>query len=190
MKILIDDKEIKEIKIPSLPLPHVDEDGNISIANIIKEKDRGRNGAGNLTQLEKEIIAKDAIETGLSQNDLAKVHGVSREAVSYISKGYDRTNVEDRKVNEGVKEVIENSREKIANIATEKLLKTLEHFIPETLDMKDKPGAAVKLASVIEKVSQGFNGEGSNRPQFIVFSPRVRNEREFDVIDVSASEVN
>jgi hypothetical protein len=81
--------------------------------------------------------------------------------------------------------VIENAREKIANTATEKLLASLEFFVPATLDQKELPGAALKLATIVEKVNQGFTQAEKNGPRFIVFSPRMKAEDAFDIIQVN-----
>ena len=94
------------------------------------------------------------------------------------------TGIDGRKVNEGVLEVVESAREKIANTATQKLLESLEFFVPATLDQKELPGAALKLASVVEKVQAGFNPTDKNGPRFIVFSPRMKAEEAFDIIEV------
>ena len=181
MKLIIDDEEIKPLPI-RLPMPTVDEDGDLVIGEI--ERSRvGERGKG-LNQLEKELIAIDAQNPNLSQTEIARIHGSNQQSVSSLSRGYNTSGIDNRKVNEGVLEVVESAREKIANTATEKLLTSLETFIPQTLDQKDLPSAALKLASIVEKVNQGFQGEQGKGPRFIVFSPRVRAEDQFDIIEV------
>jgi predicted transcriptional regulator len=182
MKLIIDDDEVKPIPI-KLPMPIVDDDGDLIIEGVIElEKKRGREGT--LNQLEKELIAHDAINTSASQTEIARLHGVSQQSVSSLSRGYNTSGLDNRKVNEGVLEVVESARERIANTATQKLLESLETFIPQTLDQKELPGAALKLASVVEKVQQGFNPSEKNGPRFIVFSPRMKAEEAFDIIEV------
>jgi len=188
MKLIIDDSELNEKPIKKLPMPEVI-DGELIVPGLVKkEKELGRTpGSKNLKQLEKEIIALDAQNPNLSQASVARLHGVKQEEVSYLSRGFDRTNIEGRKVNEGVREVALNTREKIAEVATNKLLASLEFFIPATLDQKELPGAALKLAAVMEKVTANFEAS-HNKPQFIVFAPRKSAEADYEIIDVSANE--
>jgi len=191
MKLIIDDSELNEKPIVRLPLPEVIDGELVIPGKVVREKELGRpEGTSNKGQLEKELIALDSQNPNLTQKEIARVHGVSQTEVSFLSNGFDRSSIDTRKVNEGVKDVVSSAREKIASLATDKLMKTLETFVPETLDQKDKAGTALKLAGVLEKVSNGFQGNDANRPQFIVFSPRVRREDSYEVIDVSASEAS
>lgn len=185
MRLIIDDDEVKPIPI-KLPMPIVDDDGDLIIEGVIElEKKRGKEeGTRDLNQLEKELIAHDATVSGISQTAVARLHGVSQPQVSSLSRGYSTTGIDGRKVNEGVLEVVESAREKIANTATQKLLESLEFFVPATLDQKELPGAALKLASVVEKVQSGFTQADKNGPRFIVFSPRMKAEEQFEIIEV------
>ena len=129
MKLIIDDDEIKPLPI-RLPMPSVGEDGELIIPGIVERAPDKARGDG-LNQLEKELIAADAV-AGIGQKEIARLHGVSQPTVSSLSRGYTTTGIDNRKVNEGVLEVVESARERIANTATAKLLSSLEIFEPAT----------------------------------------------------------
>jgi hypothetical protein len=188
MKIIISDDEVKEIPIPKLPMPNV-EDGEIVLPpEFINEGKPGRKeGVPNKSQLEKELIALDSLNPNLSQSEVAKLHGTSGPSVSSISRGFNTPNIDTRTVNHEVREVIKTAQTRIAEVSTEKLLRSLDHFNPECLDQKDLPGAALKLANVLEKTKSGFNSP-EHGPKFIVYSPRVRGEDTFEVVDVQEAE--
>jgi len=188
MKIIISDDEVKEIPIPKLPMPHV-EDGEIVLPpEIITEGTPGRKeGSANKTQLEREMIALDSLNPNLSHSEIAQIHGTTQPSVSAIAKGFNTTNHDTRTVNQEVREVIKTAQTKIAEESTKKLLQSLEHFNPLYLDQKDLPGAALKIANVLEKTKSGFT-QAEHGPKFIVYSPRVRGEETFEVVDVQEAE--
>ena len=177
MKILLEDSEIKEI--PVLPLPSVSKDG---IVTVIPSRGR-KEGSNNKTQLEKEIIAIDATISDSSQKQLARVHGVSQTEVSIHSRAIDRSAIDDRKTDQELKSLINQKKFKIADVATAKLMQSLDLFSPEYLDQKDLPGAASKMASIVEKVASNFE-QHAPTVNFHVYSPQAREESSFDVIEV------
>lgn len=188
MKIIISDDEVKELPIPKLPMPHV-EDGEIVLPpEIVTEGTPGRKeGSTNKTQLERELIALDSLNPNLSHTDIATIHGTSQPSVSAIAKGFNTTNHDTRSVNQEVRDVIKTAQTKIAEGATDKLLRSLEAFNPQYLEQKELPGAALKLANVLEKTKAGFTQQ-DHGPKFIVYSPRVRGEETFEVVDVQDAE--
>lgn len=191
MKIIISDAEVKELPIPRLPMPSVDDDGDIVLPGvIISEKKPGRTESSvNKTQLEKELIALDAMNPNLTQTEVAKIHGTQQSSVSSLARGWNDSSIDKRSANEGVREVIKSVQTRIAESASDKLLRSLEHFEPACLDQKDLPGAALKLSNVLEKTRSGFQ-QNDNAPRFIVYSPRVKEESSFEVVDVQAQETS
>lgn len=188
MKIIISDDEVKELPIPKLPMPHV-EDGEIVLPpEIITEGTPGRKeGSVNKTELERELIALDSLNPHLSHSEIAKIHETSQPSVSAIAKGFNTTNVDTRSELPGVQEVIKSAQTRIAESASDKLLKSIELFTPEYLEQKELPGAALKLANVLEKTKAGFNTP-DHGPKFIVYAPQTRREESYEVIDVSGQE--
>lgn len=188
MKIIIDDSEVKELPIPTLPMPTI-EDGEMILPGFVRtEKKTGRiEGEPNRTQLERELIALDSLNPNLTQREVAKIHDTTQSSVSALSQGFNTTTVDTRIPNQGVREVIKSVQTRVAESASEKLLRALDIFEPACLDQKELPGAALKLSNVLEKTRSGFQ-QSDNAPKFIVYSPRVRDESSFEVIDISGSE--
>lgn len=179
MKIIHSDEKIVEKKIV-LPMPEVNDEGEVIVPEIL-----GRRKESHVSDIKKQLIAIDSVVTGLSQSDIARIHGTSQAGVSYISQGFNTTNRDTRKPDEDVREVISKTRESVARSASEKLLESLDLFNPDSLEQKELPGAALKLSSVLEKASQGFQGDsGGPKVAFIVMAPRMKKESDYDMLDV------
>lgn len=173
MKLIIDDNEIELIS----PLKEKPK------AVVITEEKSGRKeGGNNKTELEKEIIALDAI--GNNQKAVAAVHGVTQTEVSIHSRAVDRSNLEGQQTNEELKTVINQRRYNIADKATSRLFETLDLFNPENIESHKLPAAAAALATVVDKIAPADNGNTQN-VIFQVFSPRMVKEESFEVIEVS-----
>jgi len=181
MNILIEESDVKEI--PILPLPEIE----ITTGRVIIPPALGRRpGTIDKTHLEKEIIALDANFSGLSQTEVARIHGVTQPEVSIHSRGVDRTNLDGQNVDKEIRTLINQTKHKIADRATTRLMESLDLFNPSALEQKDLPSAAMKMAGVVEKVTQGFEGDGNRLAvQFNIYAPRVRSEDSFQVIEVS-----
>jgi predicted transcriptional regulator len=179
MKILLDeDLEIGELKpIVSNPNPKVE---------IIKAPELGRpDGAKNIPELTKKLIAIDSVGSGLSQEDIAKIHGVTQESVSHISRGWNGTNIDSRKKDEALTDVIETKRAEIKQKSADKLFDLIDFFEPSSIKQKDIPNAALKMAGVIHRLEEKREGDANTRPQFIIFAPRVNDESAYEVITVN-----
>ena len=169
MKIInTNGKEIKEI-----PLPTLGGEGKV----LVPEK-LGRPEGKKLNRLEKEIIAVHS-NLGADQVKLAEVMGTSQAEVSIIKRGYHQTNLDTRKKDEEIDLIGKQAKHKIVDIATTKLLDTLNLFTPGAIEQKELPGAAQKLASVAEKLTNNGRAEGGNNINFIVYQPRARSEEDF-----------
>jgi hypothetical protein len=171
MKLIIDDKDLHE-----LPLPSIDTEGRIVVPpNLGRKKD-----VPNLPELTKKLITIDA-NSGTNQANLAKIHGISQSEVSILERGIDRTNIDGRKVNEELSAIGKTVRHSIADVATAKLMESLDLFEPTHIEQKELPGAAIKLATVIEKI----NGNGTQHGPsvtFNVYAPRMMREEQFETI--------
>lgn len=178
MKIFIDDEEIKEIPIFQVPTVI---DGTIVIPDALgRKKDKP-----NKSQLQKEIIALDTVDSRLSQKSLAQIHGITQTEVSIHGRAIDRSNIDGRKSDNELKDLINAKKYSIADAATSRLMESLDLFNPTALDQKDLPAAASKMAAIVERVTQGFEGAQTG-PQilFQVYAPRTRSEDTYDVIVV------
>ena len=179
MKIIHTDEEIVEKKIV-LPMPEINEHGEVLVPEIL-----GRKKDSHVSDIKKSLIALDSVVSGLSQRDIARIHGTSQALVSSLSNGYNTPNIDTRKPNEDVRAVISEARETVAKSASQKLMETLDIFDPSSLEQKELPSAALKMSAVLEKASQGFNGsESGPKVAFIVMAPRMKKEEDYDMIDV------
>ena len=179
-----------------LPLPELyipTEAGNngpeLRMPEIIKAPDLGRGeGNTNLDPLTKELVAIDGalvpFGRGTTQTDIAKIHGVKQEEVSYLSRGFDRSNIDERKEDEPIKESINQVKYRALDAATTKLMETLDLFDPSALNQKNLPDAAVKMASVMERLEGRGNVSSAPPVQFHIYAPRTRHEDQYEVIEV------
>lgn len=180
MKIISNEKEIIEKKIV-LPLPEVTEEGEVKVPEIL-----GRKKDSHINPLTRHLIAIDG-NSGIPQSQVARIHGTSQAAVSALSRGFNTTNIDTRKTNEEILETIGKTKLTIVEKATERLLASIESFEPNNLEDKDLPGAALKLAGVVEKASSGFQEKASETVKFIVVAPRMRSLDSFEVINAEES---
>lgn len=178
MKIIHTDEEIIEKKIV-LPMPEIDDQGEVKVPEIL-----GRKKDSHVSEGKKNLIAFDSVMSNLSQSDIARIHGTSQSLVSYTSQGFNATNIDTRKKDPDVRQVLSETREKVATAASAKLLESLDLFNPTGLEQKELPGAALKLSTVLEKASQGFTGNEGPKVSFIVMAPRMRKEEDYGMIDV------
>ncbi len=179
MKIIVDDEEVLEIPLLKRPI----RDNNVTI--VTPEKVGRKEGGQNKTELEKTLIAVDGAVSGISQNQLSRIHNVTQAEVSIHSRAVDRTNIEGRKTDPELKAIINQAKYNIADVATAKLMDSLNLFQPKYLDQKELPRAALNMANIVEKVSQNFEGDRGGNVNFLVYSPRTREEDSFEVIDIS-----
>lgn len=190
MKIIISDEELKSRM--KLPLPELVKgpSGSVemSIPIIERAPELGRGeGNNNIDPLTKELIAIDGAFVPFSnktQNDVARIHGVKQSEVSYLSRGYDRSNVDERKVDEDLHTSINKTKFGIIDVATTKLMETLDLFEPSALEQKHLPDAAVKMASVVERLEGRGNISNAPNVQFHLYAPRARREEDYEVIEV------
>ncbi len=184
MKIIISDDELKERMKP--PLSDLIE-GDVRLPKVITPPELGRpEGAKNIDPITRELIALDGAFGSLPQTSIARVHNVAQSEVSFLSKGYDRTNVDERKVDENLQTSITQRKFGIIDTATTKLMETLDLFDPNYIEQKQLPEAANKIASVVERL-EGRGNINQNAPsvQFHVYAPRTRHEDQYEVIVVN-----
>lgn len=178
MKIISNDKEVTEKKI-ILPLPEVTERGEVKVPEIL-----GRKKDSHISPITKQLIALDRLD-GIPESKIAEIHGTSQAAVSAISRGFNTPNIDTRKVDEDVTATINKRRSDIVDKATSRLLASIESFEPSNLEDKELPGAALKLATVVEKFSEQRQDNGQNI-NFIIYQPRTKSEADFgEVIDLN-----
>lgn len=184
MKIIISDDELKDKM--RLPLPSLLENGNLKLPDIVVPPELGRpEGSTNKDQVTKEIIALDGAFGSNGQKAIARIHGVTQPEVSFLSKGFDRTNVDTRQENEELKTTINQVKHKIVDRATCKLMEALDIFEPSALDQKQLPSAMVSVASVIERMENKGPTSAIAPVNFHIYAPRTRHEDQYEVIQVN-----
>lgn len=190
MKLIISDEELKS-KL-RLPLPELIKGpvGNeLSLPEIIPSPNLGKpEGTKNIDPLTKELIALDGAFVAfgnMSQTDVALVHGVKQEEVSYLSRAHDRSNIDTRKTDVELATQINQAKFKIIDSATTKLMETLEIFEPSALRQRELPSAALQMTAIIEKLEGRGNLTNAANVQFHIYAPKTRNENDYDVITVN-----
>lgn len=166
MKLFIDDEEIKEVTIEDVIKS---EDNGRVILPTVGERREGKD------ELIKEIVANDALTLGPSI--AAKIHGVPQSSASKYLNGQD--------VADDTKTRILDTKHRIGNIATTKLMESLNLFDPTCIEKEtDRIKAAVGLASIVEKMNGNSKNEGT-KIELHMYAPKQRPIKEFDVIEVN-----
>jgi len=139
-------------------------------------------GVENISDEVKELIAISVNTGEVSQKDAAEAFGISKVSTNQISNG----NEYKGKPSPVLKDKIEKARSVVESKATSKVLMALGLIDAEKLSelSQDKISrVANDLASVSEKMREkkdvGFVGA-----QVIIYAPTVRNEMEFEKIEI------
>jgi len=170
---------------PCPPLPTRESGKEIA---VIIDTTKGR-GLGNIEVpegLRKVIGEESAINGRASALDLADRFGVSPSSVSAYNHGSNSTASYDEQPNLGI---INDAKSRVAKKARNRLVMALNSLTKEKIESakaKDIAGVAKDMAAVIrtmEPEQPKLNG-GNTGPTFIFYSPQMRSEKVFDVIQV------
>lgn len=132
------------------------------------------------------LIGTDAIENGrASALELASNFGISPSSVSAYTNGATSTSTYDNKPN-GNK--IQEVKDRISTRARNKISMALRHITEDKLKdakLKDVSSVAKDMSTIVKNM-EGNNpvNPGEGGPTFIFYSPRIRNEESFKVIDM------
>jgi hypothetical protein len=176
----------------------ISRDDNLATTVEIRKLHEGgrKNGDTNLTPLMRTLIGA-AAEVDQNNAKTAKTFDVSDRAVANYRKG--RTSHSTAVVPAAraeVEEVVETAKDQKQDIkskATSRLDSLFDGPISQenlaTLKPREAISAAKDLATVIDRVSVRQPGD-DKRVQVVIFSPRQREEKEYEVIDVSSRDVS
>ncbi len=148
----------------------------------------GRNsGDNNVPDSLRKIIGETSEIDGRSDAlDLASRFGISASSVSAYSNGSRSTDTMNK---QPALNHINQAKERISKRARIKLFKALDNITDDKLiDAKaiDLASVARSLSAVVKdmepEVARDSN-EGKNQPTFIIYSPQIREERHYDVIN-------
>lgn len=175
MKVLIDSSEIELIPIV-----------NDTVGKVISPEKLGRpEGAPKIPELVKDIASIEGALGTDKQNAIAKVHGLTQTSVSYLSRGLDRSNLEGQKQDIERTIAINDAKYKIQDRATTILMTGLDLFDPGSLEQKYIPSALKNISAIVKDM--GPQEEKGNQINFIVMQPRMKQESDYEVIEVSES---
>jgi predicted transcriptional regulator len=173
MKLIISDEELSKSIKPIIE-PKTD---NVETVVIPK---RGHDGK-KISEETKVLVALEG-SLGANQEELSKIHGVSQAAVSYLSRGKDRTNLEGQKDAEGISELIRERKLEMSEKLSNKLLTTLDIFDPRKLDQEYMPKSIAVMVSALNNLIPGDSvGAGVN---FQIFAPQMKTENNYKVVVV------
>lgn len=163
MKTILSDEELSEMTI---------EDSIKSNDNgIVHEDNHGKHGP-RLPELQKEIIANDALELGPSR--AAEIHGVPQSSASRYANG--------QNVSDETKSRILDAKHQIRDLATTKLLQSLHLIDPTDLESKDLPRVASQLSQIVERLEDKSNG--NKVVELHMYAPNQKKVAQYEIIDV------
>lgn len=153
------------------------------------ENPKGR-GQGNVEVPDsiRKLIGDDSVINGRqSALELAKNLGISASAVSAYSTGATSTATYDQKPNQ---KVINGAKTRVQIRARRKLMLALNKLTDDKLDeakARDLAGIAKDMSVVMKNMEDSNTSNettNNNGPTFVIFTPQIRREEQFDVVDV------
>ena len=164
MKTILSDGELSEITIE-------DSIKSNDAAIVIKDGRDGTRGP-NLPDLQKEIIAHDAIDIGPTR--AAEIHGVSQSSASRYASG--------ESLSEEAKTRVLDNKHQIRDLATTKLLQSLNLIDPTDIESKDLPRVASQLSQIVERLED--KGKGGPAVSLHLYAPIQKKIAAYEIIDV------
>lgn len=166
--------------------------GNLVNAVVEFRRRTGRPaGAPRLSPAARQIVAQAA--RVLPPIEVAEAFGITRRTASNLSRGVTSNSSKGRQVvNEELKENLDkNAADRTAAIsekALDILVATLEGVDPSKVKSQtSKVRIAKDLATIHEKMSGG--GKDAGLTKVLIYAPRQKDMKEFDVLDISATRV-
>lgn len=148
-----------------------------------------KEGDNNVPESLRKIIGETSVIDGRQEAlTLAKAFGISASSTSAYAVGASSTASYD-KPKKDIKDHIELSKKKIARSASQKLKLAIAHLTEDKLietKAKDLSGVARDMAAVMKDMSPEVTseGDGFKGPQFVIYAPQFRDERQFETIVV------
>jgi len=166
MKLFIQDDEVIEQRIEdTLKSP----DNGVVIKSQV-----GIKIGENRSDLTKEITALDSLEIGATK--AGEINGVPQSSASKYAVGKDIADDETR-----VR--VLNIRNQISDMATSKLMDTLDLFDPTDIEKpRELIAAARDLSTIVEKISG--KGEKDQQVHLHMYMPNQNKVEKYEVIDV------
>ena len=146
-----------------------------------------RLGDNNVPESLRKIIGAESIESGRKAGlNLASHFGISPSSVSAYSHG-STSDATYNKPNESLLNHVNNAREKVSRKARNKLLLALNSLNSENISQskaRDIASIAKDMSAVVKNMEDRTIQSVHEGPKFIFYSPTIRDERNFDIINV------
>lgn len=169
MNIIVQEEDLKEITIEDAIK------SNDRAQIIIKGEYVGKRHEG-VGDIEKEIVAHDALTLGATR--AAAIHNVPQSSASKYKDGLDIANEETRAR-------VLTTRHSIADLATTKLMESLNLFNPNAIEkQEDLVRASASLANIVDKIAGNDKNKGGPTVQLILYGPKQAPVSKYKVIDV------
>lgn len=142
----------------------------------------GRGDKKETPEILRELIASEAI-AGASAKDLSRQFNVSESSVSAYKNGATSTSTYNRP-DEQLEKANDKTRDEITGAAKTKLIQALEAI---NFGDKIKPNIASAVARDMSTIMKNTSNDPSvviNNNRTVVFAPRMKEEDEYEVIDV------
>lgn len=159
--------------------------GDVTSQGIIKNITRGRGARSEVPEVIREIIAEDAISSGMTAQELSEKHEISQSSISAYKHGATSTASYD----EPIAELLESNnrvRKDIISNARSRLVSALQHITPDKLSeakLRDVASVAKDMSAIIKNMEEDIkDSPKGNAPQFIFFAPQPVKEDIFDTI--------
>lgn len=158
---------------------------NTQIGIIQDSRALGRNGAREVPEVIREIIAEDAITSDKTAQELSLAYKISQSSISAYKHGSTST----ASYNEPIAELLEANnkvRTDIISNARSRLVSALQHITPDKLadaKLRDVASVAKDMSAIIKNMEPEIKDSPKERaPQFIFFAPQPVKEDIFDTI--------
>lgn len=148
-----------------------------------REIKHGRGDSLNLDDERRKEIATLALTSGLSTEEVAKLCGVSEQAVSAYKKGATSEATYNKK-DEVLAPHVDGIRNEISSVAKNKLLLAMEALTGEKIHSakaRDIAGIAKDMSAVMKNMTP--DGPLIQNNKVLIYQPRVKEEDDFDVIE-------
>lgn len=159
----------------------------------IKEIEKGRGHTPEVPESIRAIIGETSITDGRSEAiKIAKQWGISTSSVSAYANGATSTATYNQAKPE-LKNHINRTKERITHKARKNLFAALSHITTDKLaegSLREVSGVARDMSSIIKDFEPDSNRNTAISAQFIFYTPKMRDEASFDVIDVEEMEAD
>lgn len=147
-----------------------------------------KHGRGNTNEVPstlRKLVAQDSI-AGVKASEIADAFDISKSSISAYKNGATSTSSYDNPDKE-LKSHVDSVKTEIASSARSKIIAALSHITENKLSdakLSEVSMIAKDMATVMEKMEGNTSKDKTVQHQVIIYAPRVRDENDYNVIDV------